>query len=221
MDKFKAKLEKINNKDKLTDDNKTEDEYNKVNTNDKLNISDITLVRNAFEYFDKNQEKIKNKFDKVNYISVETTDKDLEHNVMVFYDSNFKKLFDSKIEKIGIYDKVSHIWSWAWAVGYFKKNETNIIRKILFYGTELDPSSRFLKTELVTSRFKISNIVQLDMHCAIASYFSKKKYIFKYNISSYPKLVNDKYLDILNQDYTSTNDQNFELVYYHFLLDEI
>jgi hypothetical protein len=218
MDKFKAKLEKANKDKSKEEDINTEDESI---SNQKLNINDITLIRNAFDYYDKHQEKIKNKFDNVNYISLEITDKDLEHNVMIFYDSEFKELFKSRIEKIGIYDKFSNIWSWAWAVAYFKKNETNIIRKILFYGTELDPTSRFLKTELVTSRFKISNIAQLDMHCAIASYLSKKTQIFKYSISSTPKIIDNKYLDIINQDYSTKNDEKFELVYYHFLLDEI
>jgi len=211
MDKFKSKLEKIENK-KDNDDKSNEDE---------ININDMTLIKNSFDYYDKNQEKIKNKFDKVNYISLQSTNKDLEHNIMIFYDSNFKELFRSRIEKIGIYDKLSSIWSWAWAVGYFKKNETNIIRKILMYGTELDPNSRFLKMELVTSRFKISNIAQLDMHCAIASYLSKKPNIFKYNIFSSPKIIDNKYVDILNPDYSHKNDQNFELTYYNFLLDEI
>lgn len=219
MDKFKSKLEKINNK-KDKDSKNIDDEIISEDEQD-VNINDITMIKNAFEYYDKNQDKIKNKFDKVNYISLQSTNKDLEHNVMIFYDSKFKELFRSRIEKIGIYDKFSSIWSWAWSIAYFKKNETNIIRKILMYGTELDPNSRFLKTELVTSRFKISNIIQLDMHCAIASYLSKKPNIFKYNIFSSPKIIDNKYVDILNPDYTQKNDQNFELVYYNFLLDEI
>ncbi len=215
MDKFKAKLDK---KESSKDTHSEDDESTPKSS---LNINDITLIRNAFDYYDKNQEKIKNKFEKVNYISLESTDKDLEHNVIVFYDSSFNELFKSRTEKIGIYDKMSGIWSWAWAVAYFKKNETNIIRKILLYGTELDPNSRFLKTELITSRFKISNIAQLDMHCAIASYLSKKPTIFKYNIFSSPKIIDNKYVDILHPDYSKKNDENFELTYYNFLLDDI
>ena len=216
MDKFKAKLEKTE-KDISGDKSDKNYEYN----TSALNINDVTLINNAFEYYDINQEKIKDKFNNVNYISVEPTNKDLEHNIIYFYDSDFKELFKSRIEKIGIYDKMSGIWSWAWAVAYFLKNETNIIRKILLYGTELDPKSRFLKTELVTSRFKISNITQLDMHCAIASYLSKKPIIFKYKIFSSPKIIDGKYVDIVNPDFSKKNDQSFELVYYNFLLDEI
>ncbi len=223
MDKFKKKYDdkKDKKKDADQDDDMTTDTEEEATNLNNINNSDTTLIKNAFDYYDKNQEKIKNKFDKVNYISLETTDKDLEHNVIVFYDSNLKQLFKSRVEKIGIFDKVSGIWSWAWAVAYFKKNETNIIRKILYYGTELDPKSRFLKTELVTSRFQISNVAQLDMHCAIASYLSKKPIIFKYNIFSSPKIIDNKYVDILNPDSSNKTDENFELPYYNFLLDDI
>ncbi len=219
MDKFKKKYD--TKKDKDIDSTDSDDLEKQDEESNNLNNTDISLIRNAFDYYDKNQEKIKNKFDNVNYISLETTDKDLEHNIIVFYDSNLKELFKSRVEKIGIFDKVSGIWSWAWSVAYFKKNETNIIRKILYYGTELDPKSRFLKTELVTSRFQISNVAQLDMHCAIASYLSKKPIIFKYNIFSSPKIIDNKYVDILNPDYSNKTDENFELVYYNFLLDDI
>ena len=217
MDKFKKKLEKIENKKsnktkKIIDDD--DDDENKNNIANKM------LIVNSFNYFDKNKEKYNNKFDKVNYISIDSNKKDLEHDIMYFYDSDFKELFKSRFERIGIFDKISGIWIWGWAVSHFKKNETNIIRKILHYGTELDPDSIFLKTELTTSRFKITNRVQLDLHCAIASYLSKKPIIFKYNLFNLHRLIDNKYLDILNPDYTINNDKNFELEYYIFILDD-
>lgn len=221
MDKFinqlKKKSEKKENKE-IEDDLDVEDE--KTNKPD-VNINDITLIRNSFDYYDKNQEKIKNKFDKVNYISFEINNKDLEHDVIIFYDSELKELFRSRIEKIGIYDKITQVWTWAWAIAYMKKNETNIVRKILTYGIELDPSSQFLKTELITSRFRISNKTQLDMHCAIASYLSKKPIVYKYTIYSLLKLIDNKYIDILNPDYSKSDEMLFELEYFVFLLDNI
>ena len=223
MEKFINKIENIEKKEKNTDDNdknKIELEDKNINKND-VNLNDITLVRNSLEYYDKNQEKIKNKFDKVNYISYEQNVKDLEHDIIIFYDSKLKELFRSRIEKIGIYDKISQVWTWAWAVAHLKKNETNIIRKILMYGTELDPSSLFLKTELITSRFRISNKTQLDMHCAIASYLSKKPIVYKYTIFSLLKLIDNKYIDILNPDYSKNEENTFEVEYFVFLLDQI
>lgn len=217
MDKF---IKKIENKKNNTDDGNEDTDDIKLNKMS-VDVNDMTLIKNSFEYYDKNNEKIGNKFDKVNYISFEINQKDLEHDIIIFYDVNLKELFRSRIEKIGIFDKISKIWTWAWAVSSFKKNETNIVRKILQYGTELDPSTIFLKTELITSRFRISNKIQLDMHCAIASYLSKKKQIYKYTIFNLLKLIDNKYIDILNPDYSKNEDVTFELEYYVFLLDEI
>lgn len=217
MDKF---IKKIENKKNNTDDGNEDTDDIKLNKMS-VDVNDMTLIKNSFEYYDKNNEKIGNKFDKVNYISFEINQKDLEHDIIIFYDINLKELFRSRIEKIGIFDKISKIWTWAWAVSSFKKNETNIVRKILQYGTELDPSTIFLKTELITSRFRISNKIQLDMHCAIASYLSKKKQIYKYTIFNLLKLIDNKYIDIINPDYSKNEDVTFELEYFVFLLDDI
>ncbi len=206
MDKFK-----------IIDDSKSKTK------NELIDNSDITLVNNAFEYFDKNNEKYKDKFNDVLYISLERKDNDLEHSIISFYNKDLKLLFSYKFERIGLYDKKTNIWSWAWTVPYLNKNETNIIRKILYYGAELNSNSLFLKTELITSRFRITNNAQLDLHCAIASYLAKKPLIFKYKFFSNPEIIEDKYVNILYPKYTYEKEQKeiYELVYYVYLLDEI
>ena len=97
---------------------------------------------------------------------------DMDHNVIVFLTLK-KKFYRSRYEIIGLYTSENNIWAWSWAIQCFKNN-TNIARKIWNYGAVLDPNVGFLKTELITSRFKISNKIQLDIHVAIASYISKK-----------------------------------------------
>jgi hypothetical protein len=208
MDKFK-----------VIKDSETDTKSN----NELINNTDITLVNNAFEYYDKNNEKNMDKFINVVYISLDRKQNDLEHSILSFYDKNLKLLFSYKFERIGMYDKKSNIWSWAWTIPYFNKNETNIIRKILYYGVELNSNSIFLKTELVTSRFRITNNAQLDLHCAIASYLAKKPLIFKYKFFSNPEIIEDKYVNILYPKYTYDKDQKetYEIVNYVYLLDEI
>jgi hypothetical protein len=181
--------------------------------------SNSLIIDDALEYYDKAQEKYRDNYINVHYISIETTEKDLEHNVMIFYDSNLKELFRSRFERIGIFDIKSNLWIWAWAISKLKKNETNIIRKILFYGTELDPETIYLKTELITSRFKITNKTQLDIHCAVASYLSKKNKLFNYRICGSTKIIDNKYVDIINQDLSMDNTGNYDLISYIFLLD--
>jgi hypothetical protein len=219
MDKFINKMEKIEKNNNKDDNDKDKNEEEK---NSNINLNDIAFIKNSLEYYDNNQEKNKNKFSKVNYISIEINNKDLEHDKIIFYDSNFKELFRSRMEKIGLYDKISSIWTWAWAIPYLKKNETTLIRKILMYGTELDPSLLFLKTELITSRLRVLNRAQLDLHCAVASYLSKKPLIYNYTIYNVIKSKdNINYIDILNPDYSKTQEIQFQFEFFVFLLDEI
>ena len=179
----------------------------------------VILIKDALEYYDKACEKNKDKFVKINYISIDKKDKDLEHSVITLYDVNLKEISKHKFESIGVYDIKSQIWTWAWAIPILNKNQTNIIRKILTYGSELDNSSLSLKLELVTSRFTILNKTQLDIHCAIASYLSKKPNILSYRVFGSAKIIDNKYIDILNPNLESKNINNYDLMYYIFLLD--
>lgn len=199
------------NKDKKINEEVEDDN----NDNDKT----IILIRDALEYYDKACDKNKDKFIKINYISIDQNDKDLEHSIITLYDSNLKEISKHKYESIGVYDIKSQIWTWAWAIPILNKNETNIIRKILNYGTELDKTALSLKLELVTSRFIISNKTQLDIHCAIASYLSKKPNILSYRIFGSVKVIDNKYIDVLNPDTELKNTNNYDLLYYIFLLD--
>lgn len=152
-------------------------------------MNNTSVITESLEYYDKNCDIYKN-FDKeFRYIKYEITDKDIEHNVIVFYDKNKKEVFRSRYEVLGLFVNETKTWVWGWAVSFFTKNTTNIVRKIFNYGAELHPDSRFLKTELITSRFRISDPIQLEMHISIGSYLSKKPLIYKY------KLYNDYLVD--------------------------
>ena len=135
------------NKNNIKNDNKIDDKPDKTEEEELIDSADINLILNSFEYYDKNNDKNKNKLINVKYISIEMSENDLEYNNMIFYDSNRKEIYKSRFERIGLFEHKTQIWSWAWTLSYLKKNETNIIRKILFYGTELDSTkSSFLKT---------------------------------------------------------------------------
>jgi hypothetical protein len=64
-------------------------------------------------------------------------------------------------------------------VPYLSKNSTYTSRKILNYGLDLGPNQEYLKSELITSRFRITNPIQLDIHTAISSYLSQIPTIFQ------------------------------------------
>ncbi len=183
---------------------------------------DITLVRDSLEYYDRNNQIYKHKFDKINFIRIEKNENDYEHNIIHFYDSDKKHLFKSRFEYIGMHEPQLQLWSWAWSLSFLKKKSTTIIRKILNYGTELEPTAHFLKSELITSRFRIKHTIQLDIHNAIASYLSKKPVIYKFKFFNYAKFeTNDKdddLINIVNPDFTKNSTDDY-VNYFLFLLD--
>ena len=160
-------------------------------------ISNI-IVSKSLEYYDKNLElnnkKFFNNINKTKFIKNEDNN-DMNKNIIEFY-YNKKKLYSFKYEEIGSYYNKSKLWIWAWADPKLKKKENYISRKILNYGLDLDTNQNFLKTELVTSRFTVSNLLQLDIHVAIASYLTKIPNIYCHKVS-------------LNK----SNDEDYILVY--------
>jgi hypothetical protein len=219
---------KINN-DKDLDKDLKEKNIVKVNL-----TPDIILVKEALEYFDSNQYKQDIIVKRLKYIEFIDSEKDFEHNQIVLYDDKFNKLDKAKYEYIGSYDSTTMIWSWAWAIPSMKKKNTTIIRKILNYGVELEPTNNFLKTELITSRFRVTNKIQLDIYSAIVSYLSKKPRIVKIKLFVNIKIIeniydkHDKnnvkpiYIDVseplINKN-ASSEDQYRYTEYYLFLLD--
>ncbi|AYV78752.1 MAG: hypothetical protein Edafosvirus30_3 [Edafosvirus sp.] len=171
------------------------------------------LVADALEYYDKNIDQYGNMFKDIKYISFEIKSSDIQHNIIHMYDKDKNEIFRSNYEVIGLFNNMSKTWTWAWSNPVFSKNTTYISKKILNYGIDLDPDVKFLKTELITSRFRISSMIQLDIHVAIASYLSKKPVIFKY--ITYPDIRagSDGLVELLSLD-TDTYT-----VYYLFILD--
>ena len=189
-----------------------------------------SLVANSLEYFDNNSEKYDKIIKNVNSHELILNNLDMQKNQIILYDNKGEQIYKSDYEIIGLYDNSYKLWSWAWAVPYLEKNSSYISRKILMYGLDIIfEQSRFLKSELITSRFKITDPVQLNIHVAIASYLAKKPFIYKYKY--YPKtnkstVVHDStdthgniepelsiYSDI-------SDDEQSYVIYYLFLLDE-
>lgn len=200
------KLEK-----KHEEEEKEEEEYNVH--------QDIALVRDSLEYYDKYFELYNQKFDKFHYIKLIKNNNDHIHDEMCFYDENKNVLFKSRFEFIGMHEPQMHIWTWAWSLPFLQKKNTSIIRKILNYGAELEPTGDFLKSELITSRFKIIHSIQLDIHAAISAYLAKKPVIYKFKFYDFAEYDENNLLNIKN--YTIDNGEtspNF-VYYYLYLLD--
>ena len=160
-------------------------------------MSDSTdLIINSLRYFDKNKDKYFKFISKVKFVVFIYDENDMNHNVIIFYDKKNNELFRSKFEIMGIYYSFSNTWAWAWSAPLFKKNLTYISKKILQYGLDIDDKKKqFLKTELITSRFRIVNYVQLDIHIAVSSYIAKSPMIFDWYF--YPDGEKDIYSETI------------------------
>ena len=175
-------------------------------------MNNISLVTNALEYYDSNNEKYHAFLRRARFIKFIKAESDMEHNVIIMCDGNENEFFRSRYEIIGKYSPTVNMWTWGWAVPTFEKNNTNIIRKIWNYGATLEPRFGFLKTELITSRFSVANKVQLDIHTSIASYLSKQPLVYKYYSYARPNVNSNGFFDIRN------DSENYS-VFYMFLLD--
>ena len=140
----------------------------------------IEFITDALEYYDNNNDKYEELLKKVTYVELKKHTGEMNNDEMILYDKDKKVILTSRYELIGIYENLSKTWIWAWSMPSLPSKSTKLSKKILYYGTELGPEYTFLKAELVTSRFQITNEIQMDMHIAISSYLSKQPLIFKY-----------------------------------------
>lgn len=171
------------------------------------------IVTDALEYYDTNSEKYKTIFKNVHYVSFTNNKSDASHNIIQLFDDDKKLMLSSKYEIIGMFIPKNKTWIWGWSIPFLRKNMTTIIRKILNYGVELDPSV-YIKPELITSRFHITNETQLDIHMAVATFLSKKQAVYKfYDDSERYNFDSKTHIDVKNisDDY---------VVYYLFILDQ-
>ena len=165
----------------------------------------VNIVTEALEYYDKNNKQFNKVFAKVKYFKLINSNLDTEHNKIIFFDKNKQELFKSKYEMIGKYYNDSQTWIWAWSIPRYNKNTIYTIKKLLNYGIDIPPTAdiRFLKSELVTSRYRVTDLIQLDIHASLASYIAKIPMIFKFpvipeiNIRSRPR---DQLIKVIKED---------------------
>lgn len=170
----------------------------KIYQNKKKGIPTLSIVPDALKYHDENNERYEKIRKKIKYFEVvsraidgESDDEqiDTDHPVYRFYDKDKKLLFKSRVEYVGKHYIDQSIWIWAWALSHINKSGSTIIRNVFMYGTDinvvsggvLNPENLLLKNELVTSRSIITDPIQIEIHCAIASYLAKRPMILPFS----------------------------------------
>jgi len=176
----------------------------------------INIVNDALEYYDRNNEKFKNLKKRIKYIKYADAEPgDIEGVKLLFYDEDKNELFRSRIEILGKYYNNINTWVWGWSLPGIDKSLTSIIRKVFLYGTDINiqnPANVLLKNELITSRFRVVDNVQIDIHCAIASYLAKKPFIFMWKEFLFKP---DEMGEVKSEYY----DGDTDVTYYTYIVD--
>ena len=165
------------------------------------------FVTVSLSEYDKNIKEQKKIFKNATAYEIKQTDNNMENDKFMFYNNDDEKIIEADFEVISTYTSIHDLWTWGWGTPTFSKKWTRIITKILNYGFSLDPKKEYhLKTELINSRFVISDPLQIDIHLAIASALSKIPNIYSF-VMPEEKNEKGKYKIIKNK-----ND-NFKILY--------
>ena len=171
----------------------------------------MNIIQDSLKYYDENNLKYEKYMKKVKYVKyVDSEVDDIESIICIFYDKDKNKLFSSKVELVGKHYKKFNMWVWAWSLPFFDKSVTNIIKNIFMYITDsytkegtMNANNLVIKHHFMTSRFLISDIIQIDIYCAISSYLSKIELIRE--LPGYRRHVNtnkliDTFIDITDKN---------------------
>lgn len=184
-------------------ENNEEIQYNQNNT--KTNYIN-PIIKNSLEYYDSYQPKIQKILNKIEYIKIK---KGVNINdEYIFYDSNDKPFFKSRIEQLGMFIPQDNSWKWSWSVPFAKYQNTLISRKILEYAFTLNSSTELhLKSTLINSKLIITSKYQIDIYIALASMLSKKPFVLK--VYLYP---------LIEENQSSGNDTD-DIYYYKKIIN--
>lgn len=150
------------------------------------------LIIKSLNYFDKQNSEY-SKYIKNTYL-IHTK------NSIQIIDKNSNKILEAEAEVLGIFHHKTNVFLWGWLLPYLSIKETTIIRELLNYGLQLNPTSNstehfFLKPLLVNSRINIDSDIELNTIQAISAYLLRNKYRFIYPYTiKVSETNNDKFI---------------------------
>jgi hypothetical protein len=167
----------------------------------------MDIIQDSLKYYDENNLKYEKYMKKVKYVQyVNSGGDNIESIICIFYDKDKNKLFSSKVEIIGKHYKKFNMWVWAWSIPFLDKSVINTIKNIFLYITDsynkkgiANANNLIIKQHFMTSRFLISDIIQIDIYCAISSYLSKIELIRElpgYMRNTITNKLTDTFIDI-------------------------
>ncbi len=157
------------------------------------------IVPLSLEYYDNNNKENEKLLKQIKYYGGFdkniSPDEKQNLNIIEFYDKDKNIIKKSKFEVLGSFISTGNVWVWGWAFPKLDSRFIQASRKLLNYGMNINENI-FLKRELITSRFKISNPIQNEIYAAMGSYLSKIPFIFNYKF----------YYNKIDEVYTKNKD---------------
>jgi len=180
------------------------------------------FIKDALEKYDKNTEMYYNDiFKDAYYEEFILKNSEIDYDEVIFYDKNKNVIMKANYEMLGNFYVDTQIWVWAWSNPSYNKKLITRSSNLLFYGLKLNSEENFsLKTELVNSRFQITDPIQIDIHLAIASELCKNQCIFKYPFTIDKKMVDETEIDENNIKFRILRPkeiQNIDNIIYKYL----
>ena len=174
--------------------------------------SNIVIKDSLIYYDEQNQESFLKK-NKIKYYKI-----NFNTGIIYFYTKDKKPLITQSFEIVGMYNNNDKSWIWGWNLHHIRNNLLFVSRAILNRGLDIDIADKnnitntLLKLELTTSRFRVQNKIQLDIHLGVFMYLSKKKNIIPIKITE-NTMKNISQLEKINY-----NIEKDDIVYYIVLI---
>jgi hypothetical protein len=140
------------------------------------------IIPDTLIYYDKNHKK-RDFLSKLitNNNQVETIIKNIfgsgnldNHQIILKYQNLTVTL---EYEVICVYSETVKTWIWGWAYPILNPRFCEVAKKIFIHGFNMDSDDIDLKTFLVTSRFFVKNIINLDIYLSYIANIVNNPYI--------------------------------------------
>lgn len=181
-----------------------------------MNSNVKSILRNILEEYDVNKTSLKKKIGDYHYYKRTYKSKDSMNEISLF-NKKKEKVYNSKIQLLGIYMPNIKLWKWGWSL-FMDKIDIYMSRKILNYALDIDNLNMlFLRDPLINSNITINNQLELDLLLGISSYLTKQKNIMGFYKVPYNEAI-DNFYEVGNLK--EKDDIDNYMIEYYILVDE-
>jgi hypothetical protein len=142
------------------------------------------LLKDALNIYDKNMDKFMKYIDEGYFYKIILPKDDMDTWKILLKNKDGKIILKKDMELLGIYkcEQVKNVkyrdfvWAWMYAQN---KPLMRAMKKMLLYGIDISTKPYFSqKVHFCTGIFRLRHLIFVDLHIAVASYFTKISFVF-------------------------------------------